>query len=137
VKPGEVQNAVSIIRPHSFLSVVRCARSSVTILAIGALLMTTVIPDVDHHFNFAASPQTVAFACDTHGDAHGNPDESKHHCLLCPSSSQKISTPTQQVHVAALVPFSFTFVFKTFHHSQAVDLHYSGKRSPPQSLSHL
>ena len=112
----------------------RYLRSSITVLVVSALLMTMAAPDVDHHSGFLTTPQTAAFVGDTHnnGGAPDNSNENKHHCLACPSSSQKIPSLTQQVFICALILFSFAFVPTPNHYIQVVDFHYSGKRSPPQ-----
>jgi len=126
--------AVNLIRSQALTATIGKIQRSVAILAMGALLMTTVIPDTDHHFNFSTAPQTVAFACDAHGSgAQDHAGESKHHCLACPSSSQRIASPTAYVFVSTLLLFSFVSSPATDYHPQVVDLHYSGKRSPPRA----
>jgi len=122
-----------MIRLQSMPATMMHLQRNIAVLAMGALLMTTAIPDADHHFNFSTAPPSVAFTCDTHGSAGAqeNAGESKHHCLVCPSSSQKISAPSAHVIVPTLLLFSFLSAPATDNHHQAVDLHYSGKRSPP------
>lgn len=121
------------IRQHPFHPAIQVTRSGVTALVIATLLMTMAVPDIDHHLNSAAAPQTAAYSCDAHGSAGAQSDtgENNHHCLVCPNSSQKISSPTAHVFVYSLLLFSIISVASTDHHHQLVDLNNSGKRSPP------
>jgi len=110
-------------------------RGSVAILVLNALLMTVAIPDVDHHLNLSAASQVVSVVCDAHGTTNtpDNSGDNKHHCLVCPSSSQKMSPPAQDVPGAGRVLFSIASIPPTEPQIQIVDFHYSGKRSPPLS----
>jgi hypothetical protein len=111
----------------------RCIQSSVAILAIAALVLTVAVPDADHHGIFAAASSERASI--SNGQGAGGPfdatGESMHHCLACAGSSQRIVASDAPALFLARLLNSITVPLSTLHHLLEVDLHSSGKRSPP------